>query len=54
MSDGAAKLACSGCFLGRPRSCLTQAKDAEGAKGAESTSAGDIPIDGTSAEGTSV
>ena len=54
MSDGAAKLAYSGCFLGCPRPYLTRAKDTKGAKGAESTSAGDIPINGTFAEGTSV
>ena len=33
MSNGAAKLACSGYFLGRPRSCLTKAKEAKVAKG---------------------
>ena len=54
MSDRAAKLACSGCFLDCLDPCLTRTKDAKGAKGAESTSAGDISINDTSAEGTCV
>ena len=54
MSNGATKLACSGCFLDCPRPCLTQAKNARGAKNAKSTSAGNIPIDGISAKDISM
>ncbi len=46
-----AMLACSKCLLGRPRQCLTEARDAKGANGA---SARDAFLGVTSAEGASV
>ena len=50
MSENA-MLACSGYFLGCPRPCLTEAKDAKGAKG---VSAWGASVGGTYAEGASV
>ncbi len=54
-------LAYSGCFLGRLRLCLTEAKDAKSAKGASAwgasvgdTSAGGASVGGTSAGSASV